>query len=555
MARITRNWVVIWALVVGLIWICYIQFTNTGIFDLSSIEPSSKSKLILDFEKTIKLSETLLNENKKLRTLLETKISNLDKDPASWNKELIDNGKYSSDHDMLLKKILQSTKEMTYYVKSELKKQNASEATMKDGLSRVISLEVDAQKLYEDGSPWRKQELKKMTQFIQSKIYHLQNPEDCSKAKFAECDLNKGCGFGCQIHHVAYCFYMAFGMGRTLVLAKDGKTWRYSPKGWDSTFLPISKCDYDTHLSKKKTITWSGGRWTRESDAIVLIPIVDYVSPRPDFLPLALPKQIAGKLIELHSFPTAYFTGNIIQYAMRPNKQFSDIFDNMLKGVPFGETPIVGIHVRRTDKIGTEANFHPAKEYMSEVEEWFTRQELLQGQVLPRKVFVATDDASVIAEIRSNYENYKVYGDESIASHAKVSSRYEEESLHGIIKDIRFLSKCNYIVGTFSSQVSRIAYELMQLENEDDGGRNARSIDDVYYFGGQQEHNLIAIQDEKSNEAGHITFKKGDLIGIAGNHWDGYSKGTLRTGSYQEGLFPSYKVEEKWKEIDMEMFN
>jgi glycoprotein 6-alpha-L-fucosyltransferase len=38
-----------------------------------------------------------------------------------------------------------------------------------------------------------------------------------------------------------------------------------------------------------------------------------------------------------------------------------------------------------------------------------------------------------------------------------------------------------------------------------------------------------------------IDLEPGDLIGIAGNHWDGYSKGlNRRTG--KTGLYPSYKT-------------
>lgn len=35
----------------------------------------------------------------------------------------------------------------------------------------------------------------------------------------------------------------------------------------------------------------------------------------------------------------------------------------------------------------------------------------------------------------------------------------------------------------------------------------------------------------------------GDIVGIAGNHWDGYSKGVNRR-TRQNGLYPSYKMEE-----------
>ena len=54
----------------------------------------------------------------------------------------------------------------------------------------------------------------------------------------------------------------------------------------------------------------------------------------------------------------------------------------------------------------------------------------------------------------------------------------------------------------------------------------------VYYFGGQSAHNVQAVLPHKPDPSHHdqIQMKSGDLIGIAGNHWNGYSKGkNLRT--------------------------
>jgi glycoprotein 6-alpha-L-fucosyltransferase len=45
----------------------------------------------------------------------------------------------------------------------------------------------------------------------------------------------------------------------------------------------------------------------------------------------------------------------------------------------------------------------------------------------------------------------------------------------------------------------------------------------------------------------------GDIIGIAGNHWDGNSKGSnRRTGKL--GLYPSYKAREQWRLVDFPIF-
>lgn len=53
------------------------------------------------------------------------------------------------------------------------------------------------------------------------------------------------------------------------------------------------------------------------------------------------------------------------------------------------------------------------------------------------------------------------------------------------------------------------------------------------------------MEAHKAKTNDEIDLEVGDVIGIAGNHWNGYSKGTnRRTGSF--GLYPSYKVREKW---------
>lgn len=58
------------------------------------------------------------------------------------------------------------------------------------------------------------------------------------------------------------------------------------------------------------------------------------------------------------------------------------------------------VHVRRTDKVGTEAAFHPIEEYMVHVEEHF---QLLSRrmQVDKRRVYLATDDPSLLKEAKT----------------------------------------------------------------------------------------------------------------------------------------------------------
>lgn len=53
------------------------------------------------------------------------------------------------------------------------------------------------------------------------------------------------------------------------------------------------------------------------------------------------------------------------------------------------------------------------------------------------------------------YPNYEILGDQSIAKLAAVATRYSDNSLFGIVIDIHFLSLSDYLVCTFSSQVSK----------------------------------------------------------------------------------------------------
>lgn len=208
--------------------------------------------------------------------------------------------------------------------------------------------------------------------------------------------------------------------------------------------------------------------------------------------------------------------------------------------------------MRRTDKVGTEAAFHGIDEYMTAVEDYYNQREMVEV-IEKRRVFLASDDPKVIIEARTKYPQYEIIGDPDIARMAAVSTRYTDSSLNGIILDIHLLSLCDYLVCTFSSQVCRIAYEIMQTMYPDASSRY-KSLDDIYYYGGQNSHNREAVLDHIPKNHEEIHVKKGDLIGVAGNHWNGYSKGK-NSRTNQNGLFPSFKVNDKVEVADFPTYS
>ena len=86
-----------------------------------------------------------------------------------------------------------------------------------------------------------------------------------------------------------------------------------------------------------------------------------------------------------------------------------------------------------------------------------------------------------------------------------------------------------------------------------DAANRFRSLDDIYYFGGQSEHKVRVIWPHKAVSRGQLDLEVGDLIGIAGNHWDGQAKGKhLRT--QKTGVFPAYKVEDDMDIVDFPFY-
>ena len=55
-----------------------------------------------------------------------------------------------------------------------------------------------------------------------------------------------------------------------------------------------------------------------------------------------------------------------------------------------------------------------------------------------------------------------------------------------------------------------------------DASSRFHSLDDIYYYRGQNAHNQVALQEHKADTSKReIDLEVGDVVGIAGNHWNG----------------------------------
>ncbi|XP_041472107.1 alpha-(1,6)-fucosyltransferase-like [Lytechinus variegatus] len=330
-------------------------------------------------------------------------------------------------------------------------------------------------------SSWKESGSKRLSTLIQKRLYSLQNPSDCAKARKIVCTFNKRCGFGCQTHHVSYCMIMAYGTGRTLILQSKG--WDYDKEGWEKFFQPLSEtCRDPTGVTR--------GKWTTpdntENPQVLAPPLAGYLTEdlQPDFLPLAIPADIADELRRFHSNPSIWWIGEIMTYIMRPKNHTKDLIDKAMAGLGFTH-PIVGIHVRRTDKLIWEAKFHGIEEYMVHAIDFYEDYERREGYIGKRRIFLATDDVGLLAEARKKYPDYMFLNDVNITGSAQKSLRSSAGSLQGIISDIHLLASSDFLVCTFSSNVCRLAYEMMQHYHVDASSK-AHSVDIPYYWHGQK---------------------------------------------------------------------
>ncbi|XP_042856790.1 alpha-(1,6)-fucosyltransferase-like [Penaeus japonicus] len=305
----------------------------------------------------------------------------------------------------------------------------------------------------------------------------------------------------------------------------------------DKYFLPIN----ENCTKAAQEIRWPG----RRGSPVVQFPGHDKPRPRPNFFPRSIPKDFAGRLVNAHSDPFAWWMGQFFQYSMRLTGAFQDYVEKL--GARLGyKGPIVGVHVRRTDKLNREARLIKLEEYMEAVDDFFDDLEVRE-KVATRRIYLATDDPRVLQEAKKKYPNYElVFNEESVAT-ASIRLRSSEANIKHFMADIYFLSRSDFLVCSMSSNICRLAYELMQTLHPD-ASRRVFSVDSPYWFHYQSDHEVEARYPHSPRRPGELELQKGDRVNEIPkyfnkhrNYHDGFLYGVnQRTG--KSGLYPVYKT-------------
>ena len=199
------------------------------------------------------------------------------------------------------------------------------------------------------------------------------------------------------------------------------------------------------------------------------------------------------------------------------------------------------MHIRRTDKLAYEASEFDVQDYMKHVIEYFDIWELKNEQKLKKKhVFVATDEAMVIRDLVNRYPDYDFIYQYNASISARPENRNQVGLTHLII-DIFHLSQSDYLVCTFSSNVGRMAFELMHSRHVD-ASQRAVSIDREWVFRTLTIPVSIAIDSNSAD--GELVFQRGDFI--KWRNWNiadkGYKEG-INMRTWTVGQVPVFKTE------------
>ena len=127
------------------------------------------------------------------------------------------------------------------------------------------------------------------------------------------------------------------------------------------------------------------------------MPFIHQLTNRMSTLPPAIPDDLADDLMILYAHPFKWWAGQFVRYLLRPNEETMQIIVNVSRSINFSH-PIVGVHVRRGDKLSKEACKHEIEQYMGHVDDFYTQLETDELSVKKKQVYLASDDPKLFVE-------------------------------------------------------------------------------------------------------------------------------------------------------------
>ena len=145
------------------------------------------------------------------------------------------------------------------------------------------------------------------------------------------------------------------------------------------------------------------------------------------------------------------------------------ILTEEVKGFTFSLIFEIRMHVRRTDKIlAKESEFIPSTVFIRRLKAVMDAKRRNGNQWTSHmnertKVYIASEDGKVLPEFGRKFKDWDFVGYNNTGGPSLGTEKSRHSQLFGIIRDIWILFNCDYVIGTFSSNVG-FAY-FVQIEN------------------------------------------------------------------------------------------
>ncbi|XP_078495825.1 alpha-(1,6)-fucosyltransferase-like [Ciona intestinalis] len=376
-----------------------------------------------------------------------------------------------------------------------------------------------------------KRQLKDLNEVATSMIKRSQQAGgNCAYRKILFCDLKEKCGLGCTLHHYAICLFIAIGTYRTMV-------WdlRQVPgyPGLGNAILNLSPCQntIDVIDAKRGAPEWKAS--TPTDLRIVKITKGLNTIKYTRFAPYTIPNQFLPRIKLIHAEPDLWWMGHVMSYLVRPTQRMKQEIEKTKTEIHF-QHPVVGIHVRRTDKI-QEIGYQPVDAYMEYVKSWYNKHIMRNGMW------------------SEGYPDYTFIHLHSPNERSATDVTFE------LVKDVFLLRDCDYIVVTFSSNIGRLVHELRQTSERDETFEVA-NLDQSFHANGMwplHHEAVFAHQPQEPCELPkdmdwraqteytgicEMTMLEGDLLLNMPVLTRGVFLGGKNLRSGKIGMYPAYKV-------------
>ena len=334
--------------------------------------------------------------------------------------------------------------------------------------------DVTAMLTYRDLFHWNTGRDPDAEELFQS-IVTTQNPTHCKDAKFLVFRYRK-VGMGSEMHSMSVALSYATRTGRILLV--DKRSWpemhEGCPKNSHSCFFaPLSGCKVSQEVMDAAPVMKDP-----KLEVLSTIPVLAFQLNTVKYM--WIPTEYSA-----HSKSLVWYRANLLRYLARPSPAMVEaVRDQRVRmGIEDGRK-CVAVHIRRTD--GSQTGVRP-----------LSTRTVLDALNSPMnssldRLFIVTDEIGFARALQQEYSGHlKVsFLDDSFHSNEdsrnkiityRDGSRNPQPDYFSAAVDLFVAAGCDFFIGQFSSNFSRLIYELMYARMGERAERQVRSLDKDYF--------------------------------------------------------------------------